>query len=161
MTLHDMLPKQSEIEEFLGKDFFPKYPNPQSLSETVDMVQIEFNVPDDARALPVPRGHASTYEGGTILECLTHFALLRLLERGFVVRTDRNTYAWKDGVRWFGKVSQKHLNHLVLQLHRGTSLGHTVSEIRDQWEKNGSWTPDEMQAAVHKFNLTKERSVLV
>lgn len=160
MNLRETIPSQGEIEEFLGRDFFPKYANPMTVAETIDMVQLQFGVPDDARALPVPRGHASTYEGGSILECLTHFALLRLQERGFVVRTDRNTYVWKSGVKWFGKVSQKNLNHLVLQLHRRTSLGASVEEVAEQFHKGG-WAEDEILAAVHKFNLTKAPSVLV
>ena len=82
MNLRETIPSQTDIEEFLARDFFPKYPDPMPLAETVDMVQLQFEVPDDARALPCPRAHGTD---GTILECLTWFAMKRLEERGFPV----------------------------------------------------------------------------
>ena len=50
MNLRETIPTQAEIEEFLARDFFPKYPDPMPLAETVDMVQLQFEVPDDARS---------------------------------------------------------------------------------------------------------------
>jgi len=51
MNLRETIPSQTDIEEFLARDFFPKYPNPMPLAETVDMVQLQFEVPDDALPL--------------------------------------------------------------------------------------------------------------
>ena len=76
MNIHDSLPKQHEIEEFLGREFFPKYPYSLPLKEAVEMVQLEYEVSDDARALTIERGHGTD---GTVLECLTYFAILRLM----------------------------------------------------------------------------------
>ena len=100
MNLRETIPSQTDIEEFLARDFFPKYPDPMPLAETVDMVQLQFEVPDDARALPCPRAHGTD---GTILECLTWFAMKRLEERGFLVRVSKASYRWKVGVKYYGK----------------------------------------------------------
>lgn len=83
------LPKQVEIEEFLGREFFPKYKNAVSLSELVDLVQLEFQISDEDRQVKCPTGHGSD---GTILECLVRFALLRLEEMRCVVNIGQNTF---------------------------------------------------------------------
>ena len=108
MNLRETLPTQAEIEEFLARDFFPKYPDPMPLAETVDMVQLQFEVPDDARALPCPRAHGTD---GTILECLTWFAMKRLEERGFPPRWARQLPAGKSGSSIPVRSPAEDLNH--------------------------------------------------
>jgi hypothetical protein len=118
MNIRDTLPKQAEIEDFLGRDFFPKYPLPLPLKEAVDMVQLEFEVSDEARAMPVPRGHASSFEGGTVLECLTYFAILRLQERGFIVRTGKNMFLKAEGKKYFGRCPRRDVNHCLYRIQQ-------------------------------------------
>lgn len=152
--LKDMIPLQSEIEEFLGREFFPAYSGSMTLPETVDMVQLQFDVSDDARALPVPRGHASGMNGGTILECFTHFALLRLQEKGFIARTGKNTYRWA-GVKYFGKeVPARDIGLCVFRLRKMAELNMGLEESLDILRK-AKWEEATVLAAAHKFNLTK------
>ncbi len=70
------------------------------------MVQLEYGVSDEARALPVPKGHASSIEGGTVLECLTRFAIMRLQEQGYLIRTGKNQFK-HTGKKYIVKVSQR------------------------------------------------------
>jgi len=156
MTLHDMLPKQREIEDFLGRDFFPSYSGPMTLKETVDMVQLQFCIPDEARALPVPRGHASTIEGGTILECLTHFAMLRLHEKGYLLPAGLpNTFQWKGGMRYIGKVSRRQVNEVLMTFRILRTTEETLSQALTLIK--GRWPEDVIQTAVREiFPLTRE-----
>jgi len=152
--LKDMIPLQSDIEEFLGREFFPAYCGPMTLPETVDMVQLQFNVPDEARTLPVPRGHGCGVNGGTILECFTHFALLRLQERGFITRTGRNTYQWR-GAKYFGKeISASNIRHCVYRLGLMATVGLNLADSLDALRRS-KWDEATVLAAAHKFNLTK------
>lgn len=116
------LPLQSEIENFLGQEFFPYYSKPMVLPEVVDMVQLQFQVTDEDRSRPVPRGHACGIQGGSILECLTHFALLRLEERGYIRKIGRNQVQW-NGLRFAGKVSKKDVSEARLSLKILTAAG--------------------------------------
>ena len=111
MNLRDTIPTQAEIEEFLGAEFFPKYPLPLPLKEAVDMAQLEFEVSDEARAMRVPNGHASAAGGGTVLECLTRFAILRLQEKGYVVRVGQNKF--KGTGKRYIKVNQQELGYCL------------------------------------------------
>ncbi len=156
MNIRDTLPKQAEIEDFLGREFFPKYPLPLPLKEAVDMAQLEFEVSDEARALPVPRGHASSFEGGTVLECLTYFAILRLQERGFIVRTGENMFLRIRGRKYFGKVDRKMVNEALVSFNilRNQPVYRIMNLLRDRWPE------DVISAAKEKFNLTISNSVL-
>ena len=152
MNLRETIPSQTDIEEFLARDFFPKYPNPMPLAETVDMVQLQFEVPDDARKLPCPRAHGTD---GTILECLTWFAMKRLEERGFLVRVGTASYRWKVGVRYFGKeVSRRDLSLCLYRLGEMTKVGMSLADSMDCL-RHDKWEEATVLAAGHKFNLTK------
>ena len=151
MNLRETIPTQGEIEEFLARDFFPHYSSPMPLSETIDMVQIQFEVPDEARKLPCARAHGTD---GTILECLTWFAMKRLEEKGFLVQVGKTIYRWKVGVKYFGKVPGKDLSLCLYRLKLMTDLGMGLADSmdclrRDKWEENT------VLAAEHKYNLTK------
>jgi len=161
MVHNDMntLPKQGEIEEFLGTEFFPKYNFPLPLVEAVDMVQLEFNVNEDDRKIPLPNGHGSSFNGGTILECLTHFAMLRLQEKGFLIRVAHNTYRWKEGSKWFSKVSRKDFNHLMTRLTFGVKHGETVETMAADF-RDGNWDENTIQAVVREYNLTNSKPVV-
>jgi len=152
MNLRETIPSQTDIEEFLARDFFPKYPDPMPLAETVDMVQLQFEVPDDARKLPCPRAHGTD---GTILECLTWFAMKRLEERGFLVKVDTAKYRWKVGVRYFGKeVSRRDLNHCLYRLGEMAKIGMSLAASLDVLRR-AKWEEATVLAAGHKYNLTK------
>lgn len=151
MNLRETIPTQGEIEEFLARDFFPHYSSPMSLSETVDMVQIQFEVPDEARALPCPRAHGTD---GTILECLTWFAMKRLEERGFLVQVGKTIYRWKVGVKYFGKeVSRRDLDCCLYRLGKMAETGISLAESMD-WLRHDKWEEATVLAAGHKYNLT-------
>lgn len=122
------------------------------LAETVDMVQLQFEVPDDARKLPCPRAHGTD---GTILECLTWFAMKRLEERGFLVRVGTASYRWKVGVRYFGKeVSRRDLSLCLYRLGEMTKVGMSLADSMDCL-RHDKWEEATVLAAGHKFNLTK------
>ena len=158
MNLRETIPSQTDIEEFLARDFFPKYPDPMPLAETVDMVQLQFEVPDDARALPCPRAHGTD---GTILECLTWFAMKRLEERGFLVRVSKASYRWKVGVKYYGKeVPRRDLNHCLYRLEQMAKIGMALAESLDCLRRD-KWEEATVLAAGHKFNLTNAKAVLV
>lgn len=150
------IPSQHEVTEFLGREFFPKYPLPLTLAEAVDMVQIEFGVSDEDRKRLMPNGHGSD---GTVLECFTHFAIVRLLEKGFLVRTGKETYKWKEGAKWFDKVPRKDFSHLMQRLIFATMRGETVESMIKDFRKN-NWDENTIQAVVHHFNLTASKSVV-
>ena len=151
MNLRETIPSQTEIEEFLARDFFPKYPDPMPLAETVDMVQLQFEVPDDARKLPCPRAHGTD---GTILECLTWFAMKRLEERGFLVKVSKASYRWKVGVKYFSKVPVKDLHLCLYWLKLMTDLGMALADAMDCLRRD-KWEEETVLAAGHKYNLTK------
>ena len=129
----------------------PEYADSMPLAEIVDMVQMQFEVPDDARKLPCPRAHGTD---GTILECLTWFAMKRLEERGFLVKVGRASYRWKVGVRYLGKVPQKDLNLCLYRIHMMTDLGMALADAMDCLRRD-KWEEETVLAAGHKYNLTK------
>lgn len=147
MNVHNTLPKQNEIEEFLGREFFPKYPYSLPLKEAVDMVQIEFNVSDEARALPLEKGHGSE---GTVLECLTYFAIMRLKERGFVSRTGENEFK-QTGKKYFSAhVSQQDVAAALVSvkiLLRDKPFEVAFNLLGDRWPE------DVLLAAQEKLTL--------
>ena len=152
MNLRETIPSQTDIEEFLARDFFPKYPDPMPLAETIDMVQLQFEVPDEARKLPCPRAHGTD---GTILECLTWFAMKRLEERGFLVQVGTASYRWKVGVKYFGKeVSRRDLNLCLYRLGEMTKVGMSLADSMDCL-RHDKWEEATVLAAGHKYNLTK------
>ena len=128
------LPKQSEIEAFLGKEFFPKYNRAIPLSEVVDMVQLEFEVSDENRSIRCPSGHGSD---GTIIECLTRFALLRLEEKQCVLNLGQNIFRW-NGRPFVGKVSRREVNEAAVSLKILMSIGKdkdtAVIELAGKWD---------------------------
>jgi hypothetical protein len=150
MNLRETIPPQSDIEEFLGRDFFPKYSKPQTVLETIDIVQLQFGIPDEARALKCPRGHGTE---GSLLEALVLFAMVRLEERGFLVHVGTSTYRWKSGVRYFSKAPRKDVEHCLYRLRTMTEahvpLEQAVSILID-----AKWTVDAVLTAQSKLNLT-------
>jgi len=152
MKATNNLPKQSEIEEFLGREFFPKYDKPVSLAELVDLIQLEFQITDADRALPVPNGHGCTFNGGTILECLVHFATVRLQEKKCLVRTDKNTFAW-GGHRYIGVVNSREYNMVVFNMQGLRDICHMDKDTA-MIHLAGKWDDDVIEKAAQKVYET-------
>jgi hypothetical protein len=146
MNVRDTLPKQSEIEEFLGREFFPKYPYSLPLLEAVDMVQLEWEVTEEARQLRTPRGHGTD---GTILECLTNFAILRLMEQGYVIRTGKNTFK-ASGKRYIEHVPRKDIQECLISFR--ILKDRPVDQICDLLKSR--WDEDTILATRAKWELT-------
>jgi hypothetical protein len=124
MTLRSEIPPQETIEEFLSTDFFPNQTASFHLTEIVDVVQEHFGVSDLARMIPAPNSHGND---GTILECLTSFAILRLKEQGLVILLGDNIFQGKNGT-FTGKVSRRAIGEAMVTLRLLKRSGITNAE---------------------------------
>lgn len=142
------LPKQTEIEEFLGREFFPKYDKPVTLAELVDLVQLEFQVTDDDRAILMPSGHGSD---GTVFECLIHFAILRLQEKKCVSHVGASTFVWSQ-TRYVGKCNRRDVSDAQVSLKILKSLG--MDKETSMIKLAGKWHDDVIETAAIKVYET-------
>jgi len=145
------LPKQNQIEEFLGREFFPKYQKPVSLAEMVDLIQLEFQVTDADRAIRMPNGHGCITNGGTILECLVHFAIVRLQEKHCVTHLGANTFVWSK-TRYVGKCNRRDVGEaqVSLKILKSSGLDKETAMIK----LAGRWHDDVIETAAEKVYET-------
>ena len=118
-TLKLEMPRQTQIEEFLATEFFPKHQGAIYITDLVDLVQLQFGVSDEARAIKMPcteRGMSGTTGEGSILECLTYFACMRLIEKYCVIRLENNTFRWKNGSSWIKEANRKEIGFAKVSL---------------------------------------------
>ena len=155
MNLRQTIPSQVNIEEFLGRDFFSNYPNAQTVKETIDMVQLQFQISDEARDLKAAKAHGTD---GTILESLVLFAMQRLVEKNCLIHVGKSTYKWKSGVRYYGRCPMKDVNYCIYRLTEMTKV-HIPME-RAVTVLNSICNPETVAAAVHKFQLTNPENVI-
>lgn len=145
-----ILPKRADIVTFLGRDFFPHYSTPQTVKETIDIVQLQFNISDEARKLLSPRAHGTD---GTVLEALVLFSIQDLVDLRCLEHVGVSTYQWRKGAKYLGHCCMREVNECLVsfKILKEKPVDEICMLLKSRWNE------DTVLAARAKWELTTNR----